>query len=109
MPAIVIPDKTKTGGELLVKADNPKNILIILYDSPRSSFAEDDIKNEKPIWDGDPIKLSGINDSSEKGVFLKLVRGAENKPLLTGRYLIRAFDWTTREVLAEKIIELTSL
>ena len=93
----------------MIQADNPKSILVVLYDSPRATYAEEDVKNEKPIWDGDVIKISHLEDMVENGAVLKLIRGPENKPLLTGRYLVRVYEIASRNVLAEKIIELTPL
>lgn len=106
MPEIIIPEKAKSGGELMIQAANSRELFAIIYESPREIFSDEDTERKNPIWRGDVFEVSHSEDCQKDGIHLKLRRGPNNKAANYGNYLVKVFERTSLECLAEKIVEL---
>ena len=88
---IEIPDSLKHDEDLQITFNrNFTDLRAIVYESPRAIFAEDDKKQEKPIWRGDVFEASHDDNISGSVITLKMRRGPENKRANYGKYLVKA-------------------
>lgn len=100
-----IPDKVKSGEELIVKTSATLELFAIIYESPREIFEDGDVDHKNPLWRGDVFEVSHSEDYQKDGIHLKMRRGPDNKPAIYGNYLVKVFKRSTLECVKEKIIQ----
>lgn len=107
MPEIIIPDKLTHDEDLIVNfPPGTDNHQVLVYESPRATYSEEDVQSKNPIWRGDVYEISHEDNIEGNTVTLKMRRGPDNHRAIYGNYLVKAQCYKADKLVkTEKIIQ----